>query len=77
MHFFASPGFLAEPMSIFLANDIKAGEAQPEADEVIAKRFFPLSRAVNMVMNGKIKDAKTIAGVMWLAQSRGGPKLRR
>lgn len=77
LHFFASPGFLAEPMSIFLANDIKAGEAQPEADEVIAKRFVPLSRAVNMVMNGKIKDAKTIAGVMWLAQSRGGPKLRR
>ncbi len=77
LHFFASPGFLAEPMSIFLARDIKAGKAQPEADEVIAKRFFPLSGAVNMVMNGKIRDAKTIAGVLWLAQSRSGPKSRR
>jgi ADP-ribose pyrophosphatase len=77
LHFFASPGFLAEPMSVFLAQDIQAGEAQPEADEVIAKRFFTLPAAVNMVMNGKIKDAKTIASVLWLAQSRGGPKARR
>jgi ADP-ribose pyrophosphatase len=76
LHFFASPGFLAEPMSVFLAQNIKAGEAQPEADEVIANRFFSLSAAVTMVMNGKIKDAKTIASILWLAQSRRGPKSR-
>jgi ADP-ribose pyrophosphatase len=76
LHFFASPGFLAEPMSVFLAQNIKAGEAQPEADEVIANRFFSLSASVTMVMNGKIKDAKTIASILWLAQSRRGPKSR-
>jgi hypothetical protein len=34
--------------------------------------MVPLSRAVRMVMNGTIRDAKTIAGVLWLNQTRKG-----
>jgi ADP-ribose pyrophosphatase len=64
--FFSSPGFLDETMALFLARDLKRGIAQPEADEVIHARFFPLSLAVKMVISGKILDAKTIAGVLWL-----------
>lgn len=70
LYFFASPGFVAEPMSIFLAEGLTAGEAQPEDDEVIYKKLVPLKTAVQMVMNGKIRDAKTISGVLWLAQQR-------
>lgn len=68
LHLFASPGFVAEPMSVFLATDVVAGTAQPEDDEVIFKRFFPLSTAIRMVMKGRIRDAKTICSVLWLAQ---------
>jgi len=68
LHFYVSPGFLDETMSIYLARGLQAGEAQPEADEKIAIRFFPLSAAKRMVLNGRIRDAKTIAGVLWLAQ---------
>jgi ADP-ribose pyrophosphatase len=64
--FFVSPGFLDETMALFLARGLTQGEAQPEEDEVIHARFFPLSLAVKMVMAGKIVDAKTIAGVLWL-----------
>ena len=67
LHFFASPGFVAEPMTVFWARGLKPGPAQPEEDEVIEQRLVPLSKAVNMVLRGTIKDAKTISSVLWLA----------
>jgi ADP-ribose pyrophosphatase len=71
LHFYVSPGFLDETMTIYLAEGLEAGEAQPEADERIATRFFTLSEARQMAMNGRIQDAKTISGILWLAQMRG------
>jgi ADP-ribose pyrophosphatase len=68
LHFYVSPGFLDETMSIYLAQDLRPGIAQPEEDEKIVTRFFPLSEALRMVRRGLIRDAKTIAGVLWLAQ---------
>jgi ADP-ribose pyrophosphatase len=70
--FYASPGFVAETMSVFLATGLKAGEAHPEADEIIYKRMVPLPQAVRMVMNGTIRDAKTISSILWLDHSRRG-----
>jgi len=71
LHFYASPGFLAEAMNLYFARGLRAGPAQPEADEVIQVRMVLLSAAVRMVMRGTIKDGKTIAGILWLSQSRG------
>ncbi len=68
LHFYVSPGFLDETMTIYLARGLRAGLAQPEADERIAIRFFGLSEAKQMALNGRIRDAKTIAGILWLAQ---------
>jgi ADP-ribose pyrophosphatase len=68
LKFHASPGFLAETMALFLARDLKPGIAQPEADEVIDVRFVPLSKALKMIRTGRIGDAKTICGVLWLKQ---------
>ena len=72
LHFYVSPGFLDETMTIYLASGLQAGEAQPEADEKIAVRFFPLSEAKRMALNGRIRDAKTISGILWLAQTARG-----
>ncbi len=66
LQFYASPGFVAETMAIYLATGLRAGVAQPEADEVIQIRFVPLAAAARMVLRGAIRDAKTIAGVLWL-----------
>jgi ADP-ribose diphosphatase len=66
LKFYASPGFVAETMSVFLATGLHAGKAQPEADEIIYKRMVPLATAVNMVIGGTIRDAKTISSVLWL-----------
>jgi ADP-ribose pyrophosphatase len=68
LRFWASPGFLAEAMSIYLARGLRPGMARPEPDEVIETRFVGLPRAVEMVMTGAISDAKTICGVFWLAR---------
>jgi ADP-ribose pyrophosphatase len=68
LHFYVSPGFLDETMTIYLARGLQAGEAQPEPDEKIAIRFFTLSDAKQMALRGRIRDAKTICGVLWLAQ---------
>jgi len=76
LKFYASPGFVAETMSIYLATDLRPGTAQPEEDEVIETRFFPLSDAVRMVMAGRILDGKTISGVLWLNQDRQSRKRR-
>jgi ADP-ribose pyrophosphatase len=66
LNFYASPGFVAETMSVYLATGLRAGPAQPEADEVIHKRMVPLPAAIRMVLNGTIRDAKTISSVLWL-----------
>lgn len=66
LFFYSSPGFLDETMAIYLASRLVPGTAQPEEDELIQKRLFPLPVAVRMVMNGRIRDGKTIAGVLWL-----------
>jgi ADP-ribose pyrophosphatase len=67
LYFYVSPGFLDETMALFLARGLKSGTAQPEEDEKISIRFFPLSASLKLVDAGRILDAKTIAGVLWLA----------
>jgi ADP-ribose pyrophosphatase len=77
LKFYASPGFVAETMSVFLATGLRAGEAQPEEDEIIYKRMVPLPAAVRMVIRGTIRDAKTISSVLWLDHvSRTGYRKR-
>src|SRR5271156_6251713 len=75
LRFYVSPGFLDETMTIYLARDLRSGEAQPEPDERIAVRFFKLSEANRMALNGRIRDAKTIAAILWLAQMERPPRL--
>jgi ADP-ribose pyrophosphatase len=77
LKFYASPGFVAETMSVFLATGLRAGEAQPEDDEIIYKRMVPLPTAVRMAVSGTIRDAKTISSVLWfdhMARAGGAKK---
>ncbi len=67
LFFYPSPGFLDETMTVFLARGLTAGDAQPEEDESIECHLTPLSRALAMVRSGEIRDGKTIAAVLWLA----------
>ncbi len=64
--FYASPGFVAETMSVYLATGLRPGKAQPEDDEKIQTHMLPLASALRMVLNGTIRDAKTISSILWL-----------
>lgn len=77
LKFYASPGFVAEPMTLFWARDLTPGPAQPEADEVIEQKLVHLTTAVSMVLRGTIRDAKTISGVLWLAYHSNRSRSRK
>ena len=66
--YYASPGFLAETMQVFLAEDIYPGIAEPEADEKISLLQIPLSELVKKIEAGKIVDGKTILSVLLFAR---------
>jgi ADP-ribose pyrophosphatase len=69
-HYYASPGFLSETMTILLAEDLTLGEATPEEDEKIEIHMTPLSEAMRLISSGKIEDGKTLIGVLAYAASR-------
>ena len=64
--YYASPGFVQERMTIFLAEDLTAGEATPMDDERIETRWFKRKELAEMIDEGKIEDGKTLIGfLMW------------
>jgi ADP-ribose pyrophosphatase len=54
-------------MHLFLAQDVRAGAAHPEADERISVRAFSKVELLQMMRSGRIVDGKTLVGVpYWL-----------
>lgn len=62
---FPTPGFLEERMYILLAQGLTSGDARPEEDEKISSRVFNRSQLRQMIRRGKLRDAKTIAGLLY------------
>jgi ADP-ribose pyrophosphatase len=58
---YASPGVLDEKLHLFVAEGLTAGPSRPEADEQLEPVVVPLAEAVAMVLDGRIRDAKTAA----------------
>jgi ADP-ribose pyrophosphatase len=65
---FPTPGFLEEHMVIFLAAGLKEGVARPEEDERIESRIFTLHEIERWIRAGKIRDMKSIAGILYYAK---------
>lgn len=61
--FWASPGFLAEKMTIYLAESLIAGKAEPVDDERIERRWFTLRELESAIAGGRIVDGKTMIGL--------------
>ena len=62
---FPTPGFLEERMYILLAKGLTEGKAQPEEDEKIISRAYTGSKLKQMLKQGKLRDAKSIAGLLY------------
>jgi ADP-ribose pyrophosphatase len=75
--FWASPGHVAEKMTIYLARDLTAGDATPMEDERIEVAWFRPAELDRMIATGEIQDAKTVIGALvWQKfRRRSGAKL--
>lgn len=71
---FPTPGFLEERMFILLAEGLTAGEAEPEEDEKIFSRAFSFKQLEEMIRTGKLRDAKSIAGILFYLRFLGTGK---
>lgn len=56
---YSAPGFSNELLHFVLAEDLTAGEPEPEIDEVIEVRVVPVDEAWRMVERDELPDAKT------------------
>ena len=66
--FWSSPGILREKMHLFLAEDLEKAEQRLDEDEVLRVEETSLDDALEMIRDGRIADAKTIAGLLYLAR---------
>lgn len=69
--FFVSPGFCEEKMWLYLATDLTETEQRLEDDELLEVVRVPLERALQMITDGEIEDAKTIIGLILAAPRIG------
>jgi len=62
--FYTVPGFCTERMRLFVAEGLSPATAEQDADEVIKPVRLPFAKAMKMVASGRIRDAKSIVGLM-------------
>lgn len=62
--FAPAAGYSDELISLFLATDLTAGEAHPDADEFVEAEWVPLSVLVDSVLDARIEDSKTMIAAL-------------
>ena len=67
-----TPGFTDEKIHLFMATGLERGETAHESDEIMTLETVPLSRALQMIEKGEIRDAKTALGILFAAGFRTG-----
>jgi ADP-ribose pyrophosphatase len=69
---YTTPGFTDEKIHLYMATGLVAGETKHEADEFLELRPILLSRALEMIEAGEIRDGKTALGLLFAAGFRAG-----
>ena len=63
---YPTPGYCGEIIWMFAATDLDFGDQDPDDDEFLEVKKIPLEKAVEMILNGEIKDAKTQTAILKL-----------
>ena len=74
IHFFTTPGFTNEVIHIFKASGLKPGAQKLDADEVLEVVECPLGEAIHWIREGRIRDGKTIIGLLTVWMQDGIPR---
>lgn len=72
---YPSPGYCGEIIWMYAATGLSYGEQNPDDDEFLTVEKIPLNKAVEMILSGKITDAKTQAAVLKLKVLKDQGKL--
>jgi ADP-ribose pyrophosphatase len=72
--FWTAPGFASEKMHLYLATDLRPAHPEerlgPDEDEHLRLDPRAFDEAIQLVERGQIADAKSIAGLLWVARLR-------
>lgn len=69
---YASPGYSDELIEFYFAKDLKKHRQMTEEDELINVELVDLGLCLDLVKTGRIRDNKTVVGIMIARQIAGG-----
>ncbi|MCR4689201.1 MAG: NUDIX hydrolase [Saccharofermentans sp.] len=67
----ATPGYCSETISLYLATELEYKGGNPDDGEYLSLVKMPLKEALDMVLSGKIEDAKTQLVISFAARRFG------
>lgn len=62
--YWPTPAFANEVIHLYVARDLKPGRFSPDDDEIIEPIRLKLSEVLRRIRAGKIKDSKTVIGLL-------------
>ena len=65
---YTTPGFTDERIHIFLATDLSEGTTRLDPDEFVEVVTLPRSDVMDAIRDGRIIDAKSVAGLLYYAR---------
>lgn len=60
---YSAVGFSDEEVKLYVATGLEPGTMNLDEDEYVNVRKYPLQEVIDMILNGQIKDSKTIAAI--------------
>ena len=60
----STPGFSDEVIHLFAATGLKEGDSCADEDEFITTEKYSVAELIDMVLKGKITDAKSMIGIL-------------
>jgi ADP-ribose pyrophosphatase len=67
---YPSPGYCGEIIWMYAAKGLHLGDKKLDEDEFLEAEKFPIDKVIDMIMSGEIKDAKTQAAVLKVAEMK-------
>ena len=65
---YSAVGFSDEEVKLFVASELKPGKVHLDPDEYVNVKKYTLQEIIDMILNGQIKDSKTIAAIFKLKE---------
>ncbi|MBI4679560.1 MAG: NUDIX hydrolase [Elusimicrobia bacterium] len=64
LDFWPTPAFANERLTIYLAEGLLPGDLSPDPDEFLDVVALPFQEALRLVRSGRIRDSKTVIGLL-------------